>query len=159
MRDSIWACPFFSEDEEEQQRTFDAASALIKLSQEVNFDEWYSTADDRSDAAQTLIAFANQRPNDLINQMFQEIPGADFQQKLDSCNSCNCCVTHQTNRPTVFEPWIELPTSNNTFYQKQNRCPCKCRHAARFICRQAPAKTISKIRSSPTINFSVEEPA
>lgn len=147
MRNSIWACPYFSEDEEQ---TFDAARILMQLSQE---------ADDRSDAAHTLIAFANQRPNNLVNQMFDQIPGADFQQKLDSCNACNCCETHQTNRPTVFEPWVELPHSNNSLDQKQNRCPCNCRHAARFICRQAPVKTISKIRSSPTIKFSVEEPA
>tara|TARA_B100000989_G_C19476176_1_gene443014 strand:+ start:197 stop:640 length:444 start_codon:yes stop_codon:yes gene_type:complete len=147
MRNYIWACPYFSEDEEQ---TNAAARILMQLSQE---------ADDRSDAANTLIAFANQRPNDLINQMFDQIPGNDFQTKLDSCNSCYCCETHQTNRPTIFEPWIELPQSNNSFYQKQNRCPCKCRHAARFICRQAPLKTISKIRSSPTIKFSVEDAA
>ena len=152
MRNSIWAFPYEHEDENEQQQTLDAARILMQLSQEVNFD-------DRSDAANTLIAFANQRPNDLINQMFDQIPGNDFQTKLDSCNSCNCCETHQTNRPTIFEPWVELPQSNNSFDQKQNRCPCKCRHAARFICRQAPVKTISKIRSSPTIKFSIEDPA
>ena len=88
------------------------------------------------------IVLASKRSNNLINEMFNSIPGSTLKEKLFSCNLCNCCETHKVNRPRKFEQWNELPESNTSIVEKQNRCSCNCRHAARFICRQAPQKII-----------------
>lgn len=56
------------------------------------------------------------------------------QAELDDLANCSCCERHQTNKPKVFAPWVELP-----FHGTQNiSCECPCRHRARFICRSHP---------------------
>ena len=72
----------------------------------------------------------------LLNQMFSEIPGLDFYQKLHFLSNCNCCNRHQINKPIVFQPWIDTP--NTSHFDYSENCYCRCRHAARMICRQCP---------------------
>jgi len=84
-----------------------------------------------------------------IEQMIDYIPGYSYQDKLNHLVNCNCCARHQVNKPIVFEPWRETPTNNtNRFIYP---CMCNCRHAARFICRQAIYSPPPPIRiNSPT---------
>lgn len=67
-----------------------------------------------------------------LMKKFENITGKTWEEKLMSCINCECCPRHMTNRPTVLEPWIELPWSE----KHENYCVCPCRHNARFICRQ-----------------------
>ena len=76
------------------------------------------------------------RLDTLLHNMFLSISGDTWQQKLDTCNKCNCCTRHSINRPSIFQPWVELPFSDTSHYTKNNMCSCDCRHKARFICRQ-----------------------
>lgn len=69
-------------------------------------------------------------------QDIHEVPGYTYQDKLNHLHNCSCCERHKINRPRLFIPWRETEYSNNPpFYFN---CNCKCRHLARFICRQAP---------------------
>ena len=77
----------------------------------------------------------------LLRDLFDEVPGVTFQDKLNHLSNCHCCDRHQVNKPTVFQPWYETPFNNT---QNIYPCMCNCRHVARFICRQAnnpPAPT------------------
>lgn len=67
-----------------------------------------------------------------LRKKFENITGKTWEEKLMSCINCQCCPRHMTSRPTVLEPWIELPWSA----KHENYCVCPCRHNARFICRQ-----------------------
>lgn len=72
----------------------------------------------------------------IIYQMFDTIPGLDWHQKLFFLNNCNCCKRHQIKKPYIFKPWVDthFTIDNN----HDDNCTCKCRHAARMICRQCP---------------------
>tara|TARA_B100000902_G_scaffold288540_1_gene274726 strand:+ start:594 stop:1028 length:435 start_codon:yes stop_codon:yes gene_type:complete len=70
-----------------------------------------------------------------LKKKFEAIPGKTWEEKLMSCINCECCPRHMTNRPSVLEPWIELPWSE-TYENDRDECVCPCRHNARFICRQ-----------------------
>ncbi len=60
------------------------------------------------------------------------IPGETKQLKLDFLNTCNCCDRHTTDRPTIYDYYIEYPFHDTqTIYD----CKCSCRHFARIICR------------------------
>lgn len=72
---------------------------------------------------------------DRLKKKFEAIPGKTWEEKLMSCINCECCPRHMTNRPSVLEPWVELPW-NETDENYRNECVCPCRHNARFICRQ-----------------------
>lgn len=72
---------------------------------------------------------------DQLKKKFEVIPGKTWEEKLMSCINCECCPRHMTNRPSVLEPWIELPWSE-TDQNYRDECVCPCRHNARFICRQ-----------------------
>lgn len=69
-----------------------------------------------------------------LQELFDEIPGETYQDKLNHLSNCHCCDRHQVNKPTVFRPWYETPYNNT---QHNYPCMCNCRHLARFICRQA----------------------
>ena len=69
-----------------------------------------------------------------IQQTIDNIPGTNYQDKLNHLANCNCCERHQVNKPTIFMAWQETPFHNNQF---THPCMCNCRHVARFICRQA----------------------
>jgi hypothetical protein len=83
-----------------------------------------NTSDELVDAPQNIqIMLANQ---------FSNIEGDTYQEKLDTLANCNCCERHQVTKPTKLAPWVDTPF-NGTAYTP---CECKCRHLARFICRQ-----------------------
>lgn len=136
MRDSIWAVPNFSEDEEQ---TYAATNALIDLSKQAHAefnvlqnspeyiqDAWRQEQANKITAVKTEIA---------VTKLFNKTPGITLQDKLLYCNMCNCCDRHKINRPSTFKKWIELPVSNLSCSDKLNMCQCECRHTARFICR------------------------
>jgi len=62
-----------------------------------------------------------------------DILGITWQDKLDYLSACNCCVTHQVNKPRFFCTWVDT-TPAEWYTQKQ--CKCTCRQLARAICRQ-----------------------
>lgn len=66
---------------------------------------------------------------------FNQIYGLTWQDKLDYLALCKCCDRHQINKPAIFKTWIDNNTPTN-FTFDNNRCYCKCRHLARYICRQ-----------------------
>jgi len=70
----------------------------------------------------------------ILQQMFDDVPGNSYQDKLNHLANCNCCERHQLNKPTVFAAWHETPSHNT---HATYTCVCNCRHLARFICRQA----------------------
>ena len=73
-------------------------------------------------------------PDAALNKTFEGVPGKTWTEKLNEVNRCECCPRHMTNRPTKLEPWVELPWSPRKY--PGVLCSCKCRHVARFICRQ-----------------------
>lgn len=60
------------------------------------------------------------------------IEGATWQDKLDTCNACNCCQRHQYNKPYKLEPYYSPMSSDHTGLDRD--CKCCCRHYARVIC-------------------------
>ena len=54
---------------------------------------------------------------------------------LEECSTCQCCHAHQQHRPSQYEPWIEREPSMRTTYRE---CQCRCRHLARWVCRNHP---------------------
>ena len=66
-------------------------------------------------------------------QEFNNIYGLTWQEKLDYLALCKCCDRHQMNKPTIFKTWVD---NNTPLLFHYNSCNCKCRHIARFICRQ-----------------------
>jgi hypothetical protein len=72
-------------------------------------------------------------PDDAVGQ----------QKKLDELAKCNCCATHQLNKPRIYAPWVEISSNKNVKTRISNTnedgtviCNCKCRLKARFICRE-----------------------
>jgi hypothetical protein len=91
----------------------------------------------------------------FLQTMFQEIPGYTYQQKLDHLSKCECCARHNINKPTIYTFWNDTPFTGNAF----TPCNCKCRHAARFICRQYPdVWTPSNHISRPNSPTSITNP-
>jgi len=72
-----------------------------------------------------------------LSQEIGNVPGTTYQDKLNHLSNCSCCERHKTNRPRLFIPWRETEFSDYSSFST-NTCNCKCRHLARFICRQAP---------------------
>ena len=70
----------------------------------------------------------------ILQQIFDDVPGDSYQDKLNHISKCNCCVRHNVNKPVIFASWHETPFHNT---QAIYPCMCNCRHLARFICRQA----------------------
>ena len=62
-----------------------------------------------------------------------DILGITWQDKLDYLSACNCCVTHQVNKPRFFRTWVDTPS---TAWYTPKQCQCHCRHLARWVCRQ-----------------------
>jgi len=48
-------------------------------------------------------------------------------------NNCNCCERHQVDKPKILEKYIETKFKDDD--KSKYNCQCKCRQAARFICR------------------------
>ena len=71
-----------------------------------------------------------------LQEMFDNVPGSSFQDKLNHLANCHCCERHQVNKPTIFAPLNE--THPYTYNLATYPCMCQCRQLSRFICRQAP---------------------
>ena len=60
-------------------------------------------------------------------------------------NTCDCCIRHQTNRPSQYAPWIDT-----RFTGTQNpSCNCSCRHRARWICKTYNRMELHEAPQSP----------
>ena len=57
----------------------------------------------------------------------------DAQVTLNTLSACNCCQRHNQKKPLVLQEWIDLPFTHHIL--KNDECHCRCRHMARFICR------------------------
>ena len=68
----------------------------------------------------------------MLNEL-NNIYGLTWQDKLDTLSTCRCCWRHQINKPRFFNTWIDTPYTD---IGNHILCNCKCRHIARFICRQ-----------------------
>jgi len=102
----------------------------------------------------TAYLYNMQQPNQhllLFYDHFDDVPGNTFQDKLNHLSNCHCCYRHQVNKPTVFQPWTEPMSYNNT--QIVNPCTCNCRHVARFICRQANTYTPTLTRTNSPVSI------
>ena len=89
--------------------------------------------DDYDETEVTIDESETLRITNILRSAFNNVSGDTWQDKLDTLAKCKCCERHQINKPTIFAPWI-----NTTFHGTQyTPCECKCRHIARFICRQA----------------------
>jgi hypothetical protein len=75
-------------------------------------------------------------PQTLVD-LFDSVPGNNYEVKLNNLSSCNCCYRHSIYRPATFSPWRELPFSPRV-HRDGVDCPCNCRHVARWICRYCP---------------------
>ena len=70
----------------------------------------------------------------------------EVQRKLDKYAACECCATHCgcgcSNKPTKWEPWVELCGGDGF----PRACKCPCRHNARVLCRMHPdCKTLGSL--------------
>jgi hypothetical protein len=83
--------------------------------------------------------------NEVLREALECIPGKTWEEKLSEVIRCECCPRHMTDRPTKLGPWVELPWSPRRggalpaldfAWRRGANCICKCRHHARFICRQ-----------------------
>ena len=73
----------------------------------------------------------------VLSEAFKAVPGNNWQEKLDHCLKCKCCMRHQTLRPKRLEPWTEdMAEVDIKIKWVHTTCKCDCRHMARFICRQ-----------------------
>ena len=73
------------------------------------------------------------RIHEIFKKRISNIYGTTYQDKLNTLNQCTCCIRHSTNRPSILQPWYELPTNYNNYSHHQ--CKCHCRQTARMICR------------------------
>lgn len=81
-----------------------------------------------------------------------DVLGITWQDKLDYLSACNCCVTHQVNKPRLFRTWVD---TNLAEWYTPKQCKCTCRHLARRICRQTHAYEGVGEAAEPTTPTSV----
>ena len=81
---------------------------------------------------QTLLSIYDSPFSRHIDYCIDCIPGETKQLKLDFLNMCNCCERHTTDRPNVYDYYVEYPFHDT---QTIHDCKCSCRHLARIICR------------------------
>ena len=72
--------------------------------------------------------------DESLDDLFFDITGITFDDKLFNLSKCDCCLRHKINKPYTYSRWVDTPLSFND----NNTCSCNCRHLARFICRQYP---------------------
>ena len=79
--------------------------------------------------------------SDVLQEEFHQIPGFTYQEKLNELANCQCCDRHNRNKPHMYQPYTEFGTESELDAppHEYHDCGCKCRHLARFICRQYPA--------------------
>lgn len=69
-------------------------------------------------------------------QQINDVYGLTWQEKLDTLSACKCCTRHQINKPLIFKTYVDTNPDSPDSPSPLSICPCKCRHLARFICRQ-----------------------
>jgi len=77
---------------------------------------------------------------DRVND-YSAFAGKSWQEKLDTCNKCDCCERHNFRKPHTLTPIIKaydyidlLDDTKELLYQD---CRCKCRYLARRMCEEA----------------------
>lgn len=116
MRNSIWSAPAY--DDEEEAR-------------------WDALMEEALAENNPSLESVVPRTNYLLTKAFKAIPGDNWQEKLDHCLKCKCCMRHQTLKPKRLEPWTEdMAEVDIKIKWVHTNCECNCRHMARFICRQ-----------------------
>ena len=66
--------------------------------------------------------------------------GKSWQEKMDSCNKCNCCEHHRLKKPRLLLPgaraydYIDVLDDTKELWYKD--CKCKCRYLARRMCEE-----------------------
>ena len=76
---------------------------------------------------------------DIILQYINTYQHPNYAQTiLNSLAECNCCYTHQQNKPIIFSPLCEHSYSSNSSTSIKN-CTCPCRHMSRQICKLYPS--------------------
>jgi len=77
---------------------------------------------------------------DRVND-YSAFAGKSWQEKLDTCNKCDCCERHNFRKPHTLTPIIKaydyvdlLDNTEELWYQD---CRCKCRYLARRMCEEA----------------------
>jgi hypothetical protein len=82
-------------------------------------------------------------PSPRIEQVndYSAFAGKSWQEKLDTCNKCDCCERHNFRKPHILIPIIRaydyvdlLDDTEELWYQD---CRCKCRYLARRMCEEA----------------------
>ena len=75
------------------------------------------------------------------NYDYTKFEGKSWQEKMDSCNKCNCCEHHSFRKPRLVLPTVHdydyvdlLDTTKELWYKE---CKCKCRYLARRMCEEA----------------------
>ena len=66
--------------------------------------------------------------------------GKSWQEKLDTCNKCDCCERHNFKKPHTLTPIIQaydyIDLLDDTKELWYNDCRCKCRYLARRMCEE-----------------------
>lgn len=91
-------------------------------------------------------------PNFMNEQDILNIYKIAIEKKLKKYSECNCCEKHKKDRPTRWDPMIELP-----FKGTQDRvCSCPCRHNARLLCCYHPDCKIERAKD-PNLGHYVDD--
>jgi hypothetical protein len=77
---------------------------------------------------------------DRIND-YSAFAGKSWQEKLDTCNKCDCCERHNFRKPHTLTPiikaydYVDLLDDTKELWYKD--CRCKCRYLPRRMCEEA----------------------
>ena len=82
---------------------------------------------------------------------YTKFAGKSWQEKMDLCNECYCCETHNVCKPRYVLPTVHefdaidvLDTTTEVW--RLGLCKCKCRYLARRMCEE---DTCAIILASP----------
>mgnify|MGYP007004531863 CR=1 FL=1 len=72
---------------------------------------------------------------------FTKFAAKSWQEKMDKCNECNCCDSHNINKPhyvlpSVYEFDAIDVMDTTTRMWRVGGCICKCRYLARRMCEE-----------------------
>jgi hypothetical protein len=77
-------------------------------------------------------------PN-IFDERMKTLNNNSAQDLLDKANECQCCVRHQTNRPTMIgnKPLLCFASNHSVAEREQfvAECDCTCRHTSRRVYR------------------------
>jgi len=65
---------------------------------------------------------------------FHIVLGSSWQEKMNSCNACECCLRHTMNKPRILGPHKYYRKNNiEHWWNTKNPCDCPCRRLARAM--------------------------